>query len=171
MMVMVSLIMLFMVIIKAACDSAVKGAFSSMGTMWCDSVLAEYDRNLEDRYDIFAFYGLEPEVNAKLRFYAGESVLDKKFVRFSNVETSLSHNSLIDTDNFKAQILRAAKYRIAGDIKGDAADFEIHGAPQPKTAKGGALMSDLPSGGSAQSITASGFRKILWERIALFCSL
>ena len=158
MMVMVSLIMLFMVIIKAACDSAVKGAFSSMGTMWCDSVLAEYDRNLEDRYDIFAFYGLEPEVNAKLRFYAGESVLDKKFVRFSNVETSLSHNSLIDTDNFKAQILRAAKYRIAGDIKGDAADFEIHGAPQPKTAKGGALMSDLPSGGSAQSITASGFR-------------
>ena len=78
MMFMVSLIMLFMVMIKAAEDAAVKGAVSSMGIMWCDSVLAEYDKNLEDRYDIFAFYGLTPEVNAKLRFYAGESVLNKR---------------------------------------------------------------------------------------------
>ena len=158
MMFMVSLIMLFMVMIKAAEDAAVKGAFSSMGIMWCDSVLAEYDKNLEDRYDIFAFYGLTPEVNAKLRFYAGESVLNKRYITMSKAESSLSGFSLMDTENFKGQVIRASQYRIAGDIVGKAGEYEVHGEPQPKTEGGSALMQDLPSGGSEQSVTASGFR-------------
>lgn len=158
MMFMVSLIMLFMVMIKAAQDSAVKGAFSSMGTMWCDSILAEYDKNLQDRYDVFAFYGLTPEISAKLRFYAGESILNKKYVRMSRAESSLAGFSLMDTDNFREQITRIAKYRIAGDITGDANEYSVHGMPQPRTGAGGALMSDLPSGGSMHSVTASGFR-------------
>ena len=72
MMFMVSLIMLFLVLIRASKDAAVKGSFGALGVMWCDSVLAEYDLNLQDRYDIFAFYGLDSEVSSKLRFYAGE---------------------------------------------------------------------------------------------------
>lgn len=157
MMFMVSLIMLFMVMIRAAKDTAVKGAFSSLGPMWCDSILAEYDQNLQDRYDIFAFYGLAPEVSAKLRFYAGESILDKKYVTMSRAEGSLAGYSLIDTDNFRRQVTRVAKYRIAGDIKGEANEYVFHGAPQPK-AGGSALMTDLPSGGTRKSVSASTFR-------------
>ena len=158
MMFMVSLIMLFMVMIKAAQDSAVKGAFSSLGTMWCDSILAEYDKNLQDRYDVFAFYGLDPEISAKLRFYAGESILNKRYVTMSRADASLAGFSLNDTGNFKDQITRIAKYRIAGDIAGDANEYTVHGSPQPKTGAGSALMDDLPSGGSTHSVTVSGFR-------------
>ena len=155
---MLSLIMLFSVMINAAKDSAVKGAFSSMGVLWCDSILAEYDKNLQDRYDVFAFYGLAPEISAKLRFYAGESILDKRYVTMSKAESSLAGFSLLDTDNFRDQITRIAKYRIAGDLEGEPNEYEVHGAPQPRSGAGGALMSDLPSGGSEHSVTASGFR-------------
>ena len=158
MMTMMSLIMLFMVIIRASKDSAVRGAFSSLGTLWCDSILAEFDQNLQDRYDIFAFYGLAPEIGSKLRFYAGESVLDKKYVSMSGISCSTAGHSLMDTDNFREQITRAAKLRIAGEIAGKPNDSESHGPAQPTTGSAEALLSDLPSKGSVRTVSAAGFK-------------
>ena len=158
MMFMVTLISLFLLMIRESKNAAVKGAFSIMAPMWCDSILAEYDLNLQDRYDIFAYYGLVPEVNAKLRFYAGESILRKKYVTLSDVDTSLYGYSLNDTDNFREQIVRAAELRIAGDLIGKAGEYECHGPSQPKTEGSGELMDDLPSGGSHRSISIETFR-------------
>ena len=155
MMFMVSLIMMFLVLIRASKDAAVKGSFGALGVMWCDSVLAEYDLNLQDRYDIFAFYGLQPEIDGKLRFYAGKSVLDKKYVSMSGVESSLSDYSLFDTENFRKQITKAAKLRLAGKLLGKPYECENHGPEQPRTGSAGDLMSDLPSGGSSSGVSAA----------------
>lgn len=157
MMFMVSLIMLFLVLIRASKDAAVKGSFGALGVMWCDSILAEYDLNLQDRYDIFAFYGLEPEIEDKLRFYAGKSILDKKYVSMSGIECSTSDHSLLDTENFRDQVTRAAKMRLAGKLLGKPNEFENHGPEQPRTRAAGDLMSDLPSGGSSSSVSAAAF--------------
>ncbi len=156
---MVSLISMFMLMIRESKNAAVKGAFSALGPMWCDSVLAEYDLNLQDRYDIFAYYGLVPDVNSKLRFYAGESILKKKYVSISDINTSLYDYSLNNTDNFKKQIVRAAELRIAGDLAGKEGEYKSHGPEQPKTTDNDALMSDLPSGGSGRSVSVEGFRR------------
>ena len=158
MMFMTSLIMLFSAFINFSKDAAVKGSFGALSTMWCDSVLAEYDLNLQDRYDIFAFYGLQPEINRKLRFYAGESVLDKRYVRMSRLESSLAGYSLIDTENFRDQIVKAAKMRIAGDLIGKPEEYESHGPAQPRTDDAGSLMRDLPSRGAGGSVSASAIR-------------
>ncbi len=155
MMFMMSLTMMFLVFIRASKDAAVKGSFGALGLMWCDSVLAEYDLNLQDRYDVFAFYGLQPEIESKLRFYAGRSVLDKKYVSMSGVESSLSEYSLLDTDNFRKQIVKAAKYRMAGKLIGKPSEFSSHGPAQPRTEDAGDLMSDLPSGGSSSGLSAA----------------
>lgn len=158
MMFMMSLIMLFMALIRASKDAAVKGSFGALGVMWCDSVLAEYDLNLQDRYDIFAYYGLEQDVNNKLRFYAGESLLDKKYVSMSGVDSSLTGYSLLDTDNFRKQVVRASKLRLAGKLLGKPNEFKSHGPEQPRTESSGELMADLPSGGTSASISAYTFR-------------
>lgn len=159
MMFMVTLISLFMLMIRESKNAAVKGAFSSLSVMWCDSILAEYDLNLQGRYDIFAFYGLAPDVNSKLRFYAGESILKKKYVSMSEIDTSLYDHSLNNTDVFREQIVRAAELRIAGDLMGKEGEYESHGPSQPRTTDAGALMSDLPSGGSSRSVSVEGFRR------------
>ena len=158
---MVSLIMLFMILIRESKNSAVRGSFSALGTMWAEAVLAEYDQNLQDRYDIFAFYGLGPDISAKLRFYAGESVLDKNYVSMSRADCSLIGYSLNDTDNFKSQILKAAEYRIAGKLLGKASDYESHGPAQPRSESAGVIMTDLPSGGSAGGVTAANLRQAI----------
>ena len=161
MMFMMTLIMLFMALIRASKDAAVKGSFGALGVMWCDSVLAEYDLNLQDRYDIFAYYGLEQDVSNKLRFYAGESLLDKKYVSMSGVESSLTGHSLLDTDNFRKQVERAAKLRIAGKLLGKPNEFESHGPEQPRTESASDLMSDLPSGGTTAAIPVNTFRNAI----------
>ena len=161
MMFMMSLIMLFMALIRASKDAAVKGSFGALGVMWCDSVLAEYDLNFQDRYDVFAYYGLEQDVSNKLRFYAGESLLDKKYVRMSGVESSLTGHSLLDTDNFRKQVVRAAKLRIAEKLIGKPNEFESHGPEQPRTESARDLMSDLPSGGTSAAISANTFRNAI----------
>ena len=161
MMFMMTLIMLFMALIRASKDAAVKGSFGALGVMWCDSVLAEYDLNLQDRYDIFAYYGLEQDVSNKLRFYAGESLLDKKYVSMSGVESSLTGHSLLDTDNFRKQVVRAAKLRIAGKLLGKPNEFESHGPEQPRTESASDLMSDLPSGGTTAAISVNTFRNAI----------
>ena len=161
MMFMVSLVMLFMILIRESKNSAVRGSFSAMGTMWADAVLAEYDQNLQDRYDIFAFYGLAPDINAKLRFYAGESVLEKKYVSMNKAECSLAGFSLNDTDNFRCQVVKAAEYRIAGKLLGKASEYEMHGPSQPKSVSSEELMSDLPSGGSSGGVTSAGLRQAI----------
>lgn len=158
MMFMVSLIMMSMAFIREAMNAAVRGSFSALGNMWCDSVLAEYDLNLQDRYDIFAFYGLQQEINSKLRFYAGRSVMNKRYVSMSRIDSSLTGYSLMDTDNFKKQIVRAAGFREAGRIAGKSNEYEEHGAPQPRTEGGSALMTDLPSGGTERSVSASSLK-------------
>ncbi|MBR2548309.1 MAG: hypothetical protein IKF07_08975 [Eubacterium sp.] len=154
---MVSLMMMFLVFIRESKNAAVKGSFGALGVMWCDSILAEYDLNLQDRYDIFAFYGLQPEIEGKLRYYAGKSVLKKKYVSMSGIESSLSEYSLIDIDNFRDQVTRASKMRLAGKLLGKANEFESHGPEQPRTESAGDIMSDLPSGGSTSGLSASAF--------------
>ncbi len=154
---MVSLMMMFLVFIRESKNAAVKGSFGALGVMWCDSILAEYDLNLQDRYDIFAFYGLQPEIEGKLRYYVGKSVLKKKYVSMSGIESSLSEYSLIDIDNFRDQVTRASKMRLAGKLLGKANEFESHGPEQPRTESAGDLMSDLPSGGSTSGLSASAF--------------
>lgn len=154
---MVSLMMMFLVFIRESKNAAVKGSFGALGVMWCDSILAEYDLNLQDRYDIFAFYGLQPEIEGKLRYYVGKSVLKKKYVSMSGIESSLSEYSLIDIDNFRDQVTRASKMRLAGKLLGKANEFESHGPEQPRTESAGDIMSDLPSGGSTSGLSASAF--------------
>ena len=155
---MVSLIMMSLAFIREAKNAAVRGSFGALGNLWCDSILAEYDQNLQDRYDIFAFYGLQPEISSKLRFYAGRSVLDKRYVSMSGVNVYLAGHSLMDTDNFRKQIVRAAAFRKAGKLAGRINEFEDHGPVQPRTEGGRALMTDLPSGGTERSVSAASFR-------------
>ena len=52
-----SMMILTAAAIQSAGQEAVDSTAESFGPLWGKSILAEYDRNLKDRYGIFAFYG------------------------------------------------------------------------------------------------------------------
>ena len=69
----VSLLTLIYAYIAAAKGIAVKSAAKELGQVWAESVLGEYNLDLQEKYNIFGFYGSSKELNSKLNYYASES--------------------------------------------------------------------------------------------------
>lgn len=73
-----SLISAVTVFINVSKKLAVKSTTKELGLVWCEAILGEYDLNLQGRYGIFAFDGIESDINEKIDFYAHQSFLGKK---------------------------------------------------------------------------------------------
>lgn len=141
---MVSMLMTFINVSKTL---AVNGVTRELGLLWAESVLAEYDRNLFDRYGIFAFYGTERSVEKKLDRYAQDSFGDKSYVSYEGAHCDLYDTRLRVIREMKKQVVSCGKLSILGKLaKKPAAIVPLEGAE-----KGGALMEDLPSEGCGGS--------------------
>ncbi len=72
--------------------------------------MAEYDRNLKDRYGIFAYSGNKLQVEEKLKNYMLYSCRDKKYISFESCECNLDEYELVRPENFFEQIKDAVAY-------------------------------------------------------------
>lgn len=109
----VTLVTLISVYIQAAKATALSSAVKSLGNLWGESILAEYDLNLYNRYGIFGFYGQTADVTEKLDFYAIESFDQKSYVNYEGSKARLYDYSLVNVDVFRAQVIKAGKYVIS----------------------------------------------------------
>ena len=64
-----SMMILAAAAVHAAGESAISATVENFGPLWGRSILAEYDRNLKDRYGIFAYSGNKLQVEEKLKNY------------------------------------------------------------------------------------------------------
>ena len=78
----VSLVWLILIFAGVSKEKAVAGSTRALCSLWADSVLAEYDLNLQGRYQLFGFYGYPAEVKEKLAFYAKDSFDRKKYIDY-----------------------------------------------------------------------------------------
>ena len=74
----VTLVSMIMVFVSVSKDYAVKSTARELGLLWTNSILAEYDLNLQERSNIFGFYGLEGKVETQINYYAGEPYANKR---------------------------------------------------------------------------------------------
>ncbi len=109
---LVSLILLIFTFINEAKAKGIESSVESLGSLWGRSILGEYDYDLEDRYGIFAFCGLEKDISSKLKCYTDFSFLDKKYINYSKCSCKLYNYSLINKDNFKRQVVEEGKFLI-----------------------------------------------------------
>ncbi|MFC2662981.1 MAG: hypothetical protein ACFNYI_07555, partial [Eubacterium sp.] len=63
-------------------NSAAGSAADALGGLWCESVLAEYDLPLQQRYHIFGFYGSCRETPMRLDFYAERDFREKRYIDY-----------------------------------------------------------------------------------------
>lgn len=103
---MVSMIMTF---VYESREDAVKSTSHFLGNLWCESVLAEYDFDLRERYNIFGFYGDEHEINNRLDFYANKTYGMKKYISYGGVSCSLYEHRLANVGVMKKQIVHVGK--------------------------------------------------------------
>ena len=96
--------------INAACNVALQGTVNSLGKLWSESILGEYDLFLKDRYGIFGFYGYDHLIEEKLRFYSNYSFYDKKHIKVKEIKADVDSYSLINMPILKKQIEEAVIY-------------------------------------------------------------
>lgn len=105
----VSLVSLLGAFIGVSKRDASDSAAEALGGLWCESVLAEYDLPLQQRYCIFGFYGSERETPMRLDYYANRSFEQKKYIDYQGSRVFLDLYSLNSTDCMKKQMVHVGK--------------------------------------------------------------
>lgn len=145
---MVSMIFAF---IDASRRTAVNSSAEALCSLWAESVLAEYDLNLQRRYNVFGFYGYPKDVTDKLDYYAEGSFRDKKYIEYGGSSCSLYDYALTDVDLLSEQLVKAGELAFTEKfIKPDKEVVSVERAGNQDEDGGGGrkLFDDLPSEGS-----------------------
>lgn len=159
MLLFVTLVSMVMIFVKAAKSAGIRSSAKELGLVWCESVLGEYDLNLQGRYGIFGFNGIAKDINEKINFYATASFGNKKYIKVENADCDLYPHSLESTVCFNEQIVKEGKCAVLNKdrgIKEIKAANDAH-TISPKNIK----FSDLPSHGSADAFSIKRLRETL----------
>lgn len=161
-----ALMVMIFAFINASKQAAVSSSAEALASLWADSVMAEYDLNLQKRYNVFGFYGYPSDASAKIDFYAEESFGEKKYIDYGGSSCSLYEYSLVNPDILEEQLVKAGKLALTEKFIRPSREITPvqaagNGAAGDGAAGNGAavdasgIFEDLPSEGSSKSISAS----------------
>lgn len=156
----VTLLTMILTFAKAAEKTAVNSSAQALSGLWTESILAEYDLNLQKRYNVFGFYGYPADVAKKIDFYAGESFDDKGYADYQGSRCSLYDFSLINPEVLKPQIEKAGLLAFTEKFREPEKDVVRVGG---SFAAEGQIFQDLPSAGSDKSFSVSTVTSLLTE--------
>ena len=131
----------------------VKTGTSYLGDLWGKSILAEYDRELYERYGILSYLGDEGVVENKLNFYKDYTFSDKNYASVNVEDISLYPYALSDTENFLVQIRKncilekIAELGEGGRVQGMRYDAEDKASEDPRCLSNQSTIAGLPSYG------------------------
>ena len=149
-----SIMILAAAAVHEAGENAIGSTVDNFGPLWGKSILAEYDRNLKERYGIFAFNGSKLQVEEKLKDYISFSCKDKKYIDFQSCECELEEYELQKTENFSSQIREAVLYDAKPkplDRTGSA-ENEDNADSSDRYIKNQRIIKALPSGGKGKAV-------------------
>ena len=154
---MVSMIFAF---VHASGEKAVESSMRALSGLWADSILSEYDLNLQKRYQLFGFYGDSTDVREKVAFYMKDSLDSKRYIDTAVESSSLYDYSLVNTSVFESQIVAAGKLAFTETYRNPARTImPVAGYTEPFDTA--VLFSDLPSAGSTKAYSLSAVKELL----------
>ncbi len=107
-----TLVSAVLLVIGGVRQSVLHSNVEALSRLWGQSILAEYDVNLQERYGLFGFYGYPAMVTEKLEFYAGDTFKQMAAGQrpsWKIQSCSLHTYTLRNTDVFKTQMINAGK--------------------------------------------------------------
>ena len=111
------LIILILVFVGAARERALGSATENIGNLCAHSVLAEYDRDLFNRYGLLGFYGDSGFTEDRIKFYSEHAALGKNYVKGRVQDVHLQDYNLSNENVFLNQIRKTGKFLEAGKMK------------------------------------------------------
>lgn len=149
MVILAALISIVMALIYSVRAESVASRVDAVASLAGDSVMSEFDRDVQREYGLFMIKGADDEMEAKLRRYIGCSLRDMKDVDVEKVKISVSRFSTANTDLIKAQILEYMKLAVAEDGftpgRDDTETDDAEDIAQCRTLRHGPTSVSLPS--------------------------
>lgn len=150
----VTLVFMILIFADVSRQKAVQSSAQALSGLWADSLLAEYDLNLQKRYSIFGFYGYPEDVKKKVEFYASNSFKKKKYIDYQVTGCSLYPYALTNAEIMEQQLVSAGKLAFTEKFK------EPDGDIRPTAGYTGAigekeLFENLPSEGNKKGFSIS----------------
>lgn len=158
-----TLVSMIFVFIDASKMAATESSSESLLNIWTDSILAEYDLNLQKRYNVFGFYGYPSDIAEKLDFYAEESFESKKYIEYGGSRCSLYDYSLINPEILEKQIVKAGKLALTEKFIRPEKEIQPVLIQQEESANHGNIFQNLPSEGTSGSFSVTSLTDRLKE--------
>lgn len=159
-----SLMILITAFISAGKQKAIDSSVTSLESLWIQSILAEYDLNMYNRYGLFGFYGYPEDIESKMLFYVNESFNEKKYISVDKCVCRLYEYSFKNTEISRKQIIKTGRKLTAESVITDnqkipASIIRVeHGEVMADDARD--VFDELPSEGCSKSLTIDTVKTI-----------
>lgn len=114
--ILAALISITLALIYGAREETVKSRSDGLINLAGDSVLSEFNYEVQKEYGLFMIKGTDRQLSKKLRKYISYSIDSMEDVTIDKVNVSCSRHSFIDTDRAKEQILQHMKFAAIRNI-------------------------------------------------------
>lgn len=125
------------------------------------SVLTEYDTALKEEYGLLAYRGSNRDAQEAATMYAAASFMENDRIRWGGLTVDLSAYCLLDTGQFRQEVVSYTKYALARGLLedgtlglGDETPLDLESS---RTLRSSRVIRALPSGGAASGS--------LWETV------
>ncbi|MGN0659305.1 MAG: DUF5702 domain-containing protein [Emergencia sp.] len=162
----VTLVWAISVFTGAARQNAVNSSVRALSALWAESVLAEYDLNLQRRYNLFGFYGYPADVTEKLDFYASQTFEEKKYIQYEGSSCDLYDYSLVNVDLLREQLVAAGKLAFTEDFiapEKEITPVEKAEETAEKEYSGENIFDSLPSEGTSRAYSADQLKDLVMD--------
>ena len=146
-----------LMLIYAVKENVIKSVLNSTVSLAGDSILSEFDENVQKEYGIFMMKGSDKELTEKLCEYVMYTMEDTEDVNIGDVEVSGGRFLMTDESEAERQILEyskflaAEKYKMDSEVRKEDAENDM----MERTLRNGAAIASLPSSDlPKQSLTA-----------------
>lgn len=162
---LLTLISICMLFTGGVRQGVLQSSGKTLSRLWAQSILAEYDLNLQQRYHIFGFYGYPAQIKEKLDFYMKKSFGVEENIAWEITSCNLYDYTLRNVDIFKHQMIAAGKQTLTeGSSKQIQPIIPVAGhAP----AEGDELFAQLPSEGSKNRLSISAVTDLLKQHSSI----
>ena len=144
-----ALIAIVLALVYGAREESVRSRADAVLNLAGDSVMSEYNSDVQKEYGLFMLNGSDRELSSKLRRYAEYSLQDMKDVEIEKITVSTGRFSAADTGLIKDQIIEYMKLAAAEDSfnqrKDDTENGNAVNSMEYRTLRHGPTAVSLPS--------------------------
>lgn len=136
-------------VIHRSIEDVVYSSTENLGRLWGNSIIAEYDRELKERYGFTGYYGNIQSVKEKLELYSDYSFKGKGYIKVGDIECELDEFKLAEPGQIQDQIKHILlsgwtpeKDKISDD---EDKDKEVHEESRNRYISAPWILDALPS--------------------------